>query len=306
MKTSVVITCYNYREYVREAVESVLGQSERPDEIVVIDDGSSDGSGDIAREALVGFDGGRVVAQENAGQLAAFEAGLREATGEWVFFLDADDRYRPDHLERFRKARELHPKGTYFFCRAEAIGDRSHKVWGLPEPYGDFGYSTLLVLAGLCAHGGIQISGVTSTLCIHRSILEDVLPLPVRMHREWKTRADDILMLGAALAGARKIGIDDHAIDYRVHGGNAHAGQSAAALADIGRAGIEARMKGELCRKLGLTSTDLLRGLAAEFAQVPFKTPHLKKQYLRAAVNADLPLDLRIRQWLRIRRTKLQ
>ncbi|WP_411845354.1 glycosyltransferase family 2 protein [Roseibacillus persicicus] len=305
MKNSaVVITCYNYEDYIGDAIRSVQAQTMAPAEVVVIDDGSIDGSRKVATSLLDGDSRGKVVTQENQGQLASFEAGVRETTAEWVFFLDADDEYSPDHIEIFQKALEKNPKGTFFFCRPKVMGDSSQKVWCYQGPYGDFGYSSLLALGGMGVQCAGMIGSVTSGLCIHRSVLEDFLPLPQRFHKEWRTRADDVLNFGSSFAGARKIGIEDHFVNYRIHGSNAHAGQDSAKLRDIGRAGIAARLKGELANRFGYNLPGIMRALASEYAEVPFKTRVLRAQYLKAALHAELAIDVRFRQWWRIRKMK--
>lgn len=88
---SIVIPVYNVREYVGECVESVLRWSGDDIEVVLVDDGSTDGSGDVcdeyaARDARV-----RVVHQANQGVAAARNAGLGMARGKWVWFVDSDD-----------------------------------------------------------------------------------------------------------------------------------------------------------------------------------------------------------------------
>lgn len=85
---SVVIPAYNCADYVAEAVQSVLDQAYPEREIIVVNDGSTDGT----LEALHGFGNAiRVVDQENTGPAGARNAGLRAATGDYVALLDADD-----------------------------------------------------------------------------------------------------------------------------------------------------------------------------------------------------------------------
>lgn len=94
---SVVIPVYNTREYVAEAVQSVLDQSLEGVEVIAVDDGSTDGS----LAVLESFsDRIRIIRQENSGQAAARNAALREAAGEFVYFMDSDDKIRKDTLER--------------------------------------------------------------------------------------------------------------------------------------------------------------------------------------------------------------
>ena len=103
---SVIIPTFQRREFVRRAVASVLTQSYRDFELIVVDDGSIDGT----REALKPFsDRLRYVWHENRGPAAARNAGLAVATGEIVAFLDSDDRWLSHHLDVLVKTFGLHP-----------------------------------------------------------------------------------------------------------------------------------------------------------------------------------------------------
>lgn len=90
-RVSIVIPCYNQARYLGEALESLAAQDHPTLEIVVVDDGSTDGPERIARR----YPGVRVIHQKNAGLSSARNAGLRATQGEFVVFLDADDRLRP-------------------------------------------------------------------------------------------------------------------------------------------------------------------------------------------------------------------
>jgi len=101
MKISVVIPLYNKELYIRRTLESVLRQSAPADEIVVVDDGSSDGS---ANEVLKVPDARiRLVQQPNAGESAARNRGIAEAKSELIAFLDADDEWKPDFLAHIQR-----------------------------------------------------------------------------------------------------------------------------------------------------------------------------------------------------------
>src|SRR5262249_20780715 len=96
LKISIVITVYNYERYVGQAIDSALAQSHPADEIVVVDDGSTDNSAEVI--ARYG-DRIRAVHQKNQGNIAAFETGYREAKGDVLLFLDADDVLLPDAVK---------------------------------------------------------------------------------------------------------------------------------------------------------------------------------------------------------------
>ena len=92
---SVIIPTYQRRGYVLRAAESVLAQTYRDFELIIIDDGSTDGT----EQALAGLDSRvRYHRQENRGVSAARNAGLRLARGEIIAFLDSDNRWLPNHL----------------------------------------------------------------------------------------------------------------------------------------------------------------------------------------------------------------
>lgn len=94
---SVVIPCFNAERWVGEAIESCLAQTRPPDEIIVVDDGSTDGSA----EAITRFgDRVRYVHQANAGGCRARNVGFALSTGAFIQFLDADDFLSPSKLER--------------------------------------------------------------------------------------------------------------------------------------------------------------------------------------------------------------
>lgn len=92
---SVVIPCWNQAHYLGEAIESVLAQTYPSLELVVVDDGSEDNSSEVAAH----YPGVRCLRQPNSGVAAARNRGLAESRGEYVVFLDADDRLLPQALE---------------------------------------------------------------------------------------------------------------------------------------------------------------------------------------------------------------
>jgi glycosyltransferase involved in cell wall biosynthesis len=95
---SVVITAYEHAQYIREAVNSVVAQTLKPLEIIVIDDGSPDDTGAVL-EPLIRAGAIRYLRQENRGQAAARNRGAALASGRYLAFLDDDDAWLPDALE---------------------------------------------------------------------------------------------------------------------------------------------------------------------------------------------------------------
>jgi glycosyltransferase involved in cell wall biosynthesis len=97
MSVSVIIPTYNRARFIRDAVESALNQTQPPEEILVIDDGSTDNTAEILAKYPPPV---RVIRQRNRGRSAARNVGLDQARGETIMFLDSDDILLPTNLER--------------------------------------------------------------------------------------------------------------------------------------------------------------------------------------------------------------
>lgn len=102
MRISVIIPVYNTREWLPRCLESVASQGvpEQDYEIVIVNDGSTDGSETVAAEFAVGRPNVRVISQSNAGLSAARNTGLAAAGGDYVWFVDSDDRVAPESLQK--------------------------------------------------------------------------------------------------------------------------------------------------------------------------------------------------------------
>jgi glycosyltransferase involved in cell wall biosynthesis len=106
---SVVIPCYNHAQFLAEAIESVLAQSYSNCEILVVDDGSTDDIAKVVRR----YSPVRYVFQQNAGLSSARNMGLRRSRGEFLVFLDADDRLLPHALEAGISCMREHPECAF-------------------------------------------------------------------------------------------------------------------------------------------------------------------------------------------------
>jgi glycosyltransferase involved in cell wall biosynthesis len=115
---SVVIPCYNSEQFLVETLESVARQSRQPDEVLVVDDASTDGSAALARKL-----GATVVSLAvNRGLPGARNAGIDAATGEFVALLDADDVWGPRHLETVVPLLEQNPDAGLAFGLLKSFG----------------------------------------------------------------------------------------------------------------------------------------------------------------------------------------
>lgn len=122
MKISVVIPVYNREILVKRAIDSVLNQTRRPDEIIVVNDGSTDRTAHV----LKGYGSKiRVIHEENKGVSAARNQGIAEADGYWIALLDSDDEWLPDKLSIQEAWFKNNPQ--YRICQTEEIWIRNGK-----------------------------------------------------------------------------------------------------------------------------------------------------------------------------------
>ena len=99
VRVSVIVPVYNAEDTIRDCLDDITGQTLRETEIICVDDGSSDGSVSVIEEYRQKDGRIRIIRQENQGAGAARNTGMKEAQGEYLCFLDADDRFEPEMLE---------------------------------------------------------------------------------------------------------------------------------------------------------------------------------------------------------------
>ena len=111
MKISVIIPTFNRKKTLGRAIQSVMNQSLSPFEILIIDDGSNDGTEEWIKE---NFQDIKYIYQNNHGVSSARNIGIENAYGDWVAFLDSDDEWLPNKLNEQVKAIESNPEMKFF------------------------------------------------------------------------------------------------------------------------------------------------------------------------------------------------
>lgn len=210
---SVVITSYNYRDYVTAAVDGALAQSHPPCDVIVVDDGSTDGSAQMLRERYGEDPRVILVCQENGGQLSAFVAGLRHVHGDIVCFLDSDDHWSPGYLQKLAQA--YASDEIDFVISDMQVFDQEKRVIGYGSEPVDFGYTMVSTAVTGCWYGA-----PTSALSMRKTWAQQALDLPARFVECWKLSADNCLVYGASVLGARKLFLPTGEVHYRIHGSN--------------------------------------------------------------------------------------
>lgn len=200
---SVLINNYNYARYLPDAIESVLTQTYKNVEIVVVDDGSLDESRDLIAAYAKRHSTIIPIFQQNGGQAAAYNAAVTKASGEILCFLDSDDVWLPEKIATVVESHTTHDfvqhdlirSGKPHFCHLAARFDRSHV-------FREFGY--------------YYVFAPSSALSLTRAIANRIFPMP---EEGFRICADAfVAQMATALAGVHMI--DKTLGIYRIHESN--------------------------------------------------------------------------------------
>lgn len=189
-RIAVVIPAYNAAESIAEAIASALGQTHPADEIIVVDDGSSDDTVAVAVAS-----GARVIRQANAGPAAARNTGIKATDAEWIALLDADDRWLPLRLALQLRDVADPTVGLIY------TGINTPR-WEAPPPPPFLDFDLLWTQNRVC----------TSSVLLRRSAWEAVGGF--REDRELSGAEDYNLWLRLAHAGWRLVGVPDRLVEY--------------------------------------------------------------------------------------------
>lgn len=207
-KFSIIVPIYNTEQYLRQCVDSLLGQSFQDFQLVLVDDGSPDGAGAICDEYAAGDSRITVVHKENGGLVSARKAGLAVCTGEYVLNVDSDDYVSPDHLERFAAViREHHPQVV--LCDTTLFSEQDQWTWEGKLPEGLYeGEGMDIIRANLiCSEKGehIVLYNVWAA-----AVERDVYTPWQNAVPEYISRGEDLLVTAPMLAQCRTVYVTHH------------------------------------------------------------------------------------------------
>lgn len=220
MTTSVAMCTYNGEKYIEEQLRSIINQTLPPDEIVILDDVSSDATVDIAKEILAksGIQHKVMVNDKNCGVLISFEKCILSCSGDVIFTADQDDVWDKAKIRLFMDEYEKDPKCVFVFSNGELVDVQLRSLGS------DVWTSLNLRRAGLCDHISqekyrqliMYYWAVPGTMMsFKKSVMEETFPIPVEggwLHDSW-------LAINAPAFG-NVVSIDKPMTLYRQHGKN--------------------------------------------------------------------------------------
>lgn len=213
MRMSVVITNHNYERFVAEAIDSALGQRDADAELVVVDDGSTDGSRTVIESYRSDV---TVVEKSNGGQGSAVNAGFGACTGDAVIFLDADDTLLPGAVARARGLLSAPSIATAHWPLwiVDERGEPTGRRWPAEKlPEGD--------LSPRLLSSPDYLTPPQSGHAYTREFLNEILPMP---EAPFRTGADTYLFLLAPAFGCVAAGTEPMGT-YRLHASNNYSGR---------------------------------------------------------------------------------
>lgn len=175
-KFSIIIPLYDKEAYVRKALESVVAQTYRDFELIIVDDGSTDNSADVVRDFIAQIDDRFIddrwtlITQANAGVAAARNRGVKVSNGEYVCFLDADDWWEPTWLEEMDKLITEYPDaGLYATNYVYYKPGKTHVALKLERGYMNYPEAYL--------YGEMPVTSITT--CMPRKVFDGMGGFPV-------------------------------------------------------------------------------------------------------------------------------
>jgi glycosyltransferase involved in cell wall biosynthesis len=212
---SVVLALYNGRAHIEEALRTVIGQTILPGEVIVVDDGSTDGSHEVVEGIETPFSV-KVVRQANMGQSAARNVGVGLANGEFIAFLDQDDQWRPGHLDALLKAITRSPDVAWAYTDFDEMDTEGKIVThcfiqesGLVQPKRSL---------TSCLSGDLMV--IPSASLLRKTALDQVGGFDERL----SGYEDDDLFIRIFRAGWKHVFVAKALTRFRVHGASSSSG----------------------------------------------------------------------------------
>jgi len=239
VRVTVILPTYNRAAFLPGAFASLAAQTFTDWDLVIVDDGSTDGTRAIVDEYLKTNNRARYVYQENRGAYGARNRGVDEATGRYLAFFDSDDLWLPHHLERCVSALEAHPEIDWVFgactqvdrANGAVIDPNTSYLGGRPRPF--------VSLKARVENGLHIINDPTVLECqilhglycgLQNSVIKRDLFEGRRFNEKFRVVEDELFVIKVLAAGARFAYFLEPHVIYQVHTDNSSASAGPASL----------------------------------------------------------------------------
>lgn len=236
MRISVVIAAYNAVPLLESTLTSVAAQTRAADEVIVVDDGSTDGTA-----ALAAALGARVISTPNRGVSAARNTGIINASGDWIALLDADDLWHPDKLARQAYAVSLAPDAALASCDHYQFHGNDDVVLASildarRQRYVELGPQELAPGVSRLRAMGTRLVSIGMAFFPSTWLLRRDLAIAIGGFDESLRRCEDYEFLLRALAHGDLLVVDAPLMGYRIHAGGVsrNAEAMASSLVQVG------------------------------------------------------------------------
>lgn len=208
VKLSIVIPTYNYGRFLHHCLETLAGQLANDTEIILVDDGSTDDTSHRLQSLSDLLPAGRLryFYQQNAGPAAARNHGVRQAQGDFIWFLDADDCLNEGALDCMRQAIVAHPNADLIFAGYRSVGEKGRIV---EHPAGSLADNRTRNLKNYLLQ---RLSGLTiGSAVIRKAVLQSIV-FPEGVHSN-----EDVVFFGHLLATCSAVSVPGQVVDKVRH-----------------------------------------------------------------------------------------
>ena len=273
---TILINNYNYGRFLRDAIDSALNQTYPNTEVIVVDDGSTDGS----REVIASY-GDRIVPilKDNGGQASAFNAGFAASHGQWVLLLDSDDLFLSDKTETILDLAKQSPRAGLIAHNLEYCD-----ACGVPIDF----LAPQIRECKLVDDRELSLCGrqtaclpATSGLCFRRGVLREILPMP----EEIRMTADNYLKV-VATSLTPALQTPARLAKQRIHGENLYTGAGAKQAGEAGKL-LHALVEAQIGFEIRKRHPHLKRLAWKRYGRILFQLTSAKSEKARA-VKAEI------------------
>lgn len=207
-----LISNYNYSHYIGECIESVLNQTIAFDQIIIVDDGSTDNSLEIINKYKQKNKCINVLVKKNGGQLSTFNyASTCIPASSFIYLLDADDIYARDYLELCLEQRSLF-NSDFYYCKPKVFKELKN-ISSNSACTGEIYTIEYLKSSALVRSRKCWIGSPTSCISLSGQLFNKIFPYP--HEKDFITRADDALIFASSIIGSKKIFLKSLQVFYR-------------------------------------------------------------------------------------------